>query len=122
MLMVHFRLYGMTTLQAFIYYQTYPNDSRALKYLVRSSTWYWIFPSHFVHDLSIGCCCLVSPLLSSLVALLLIVALFRILETVHTGFCMQFMYSYLVKGFGNYINFLIVNQYVSMQNYSILEV
>ena len=39
----------------------------------------------------------------------------RVLESVHTGFCIQFMYAYLIKGFGNYIYFLIVNEYVLIQ-------
>ncbi|KAI0667824.1 hypothetical protein C8Q78DRAFT_1081709 [Trametes maxima] len=34
---------------------------------------------------------------------------FMILESVHTGFCMQFIYAYLVAGFGEFENFLNIN-------------
>ncbi|OBZ69408.1 hypothetical protein A0H81_10650 [Grifola frondosa] len=55
-------LYGVATLQAFMYMQMYPDDSRLVKYLV-ATVW--------------------------------------VLETLHTGFCMQFMYAYVIWNFGN---------------------
>lgn len=33
----------------------------------------------------------------------------RTLETVHTGFCMLFLYEYLVEGFGDFAYFLHIN-------------
>ncbi|KAI0325104.1 hypothetical protein GY45DRAFT_1261525 [Cubamyces sp. BRFM 1775] len=65
-----FILYGITTLQTFIYFQKYPGDRFSLKALV-ATVW--------------------------------------ILETVHTAFCMEFIYAYLIEGFGNYEGFLDVN-------------
>ncbi|KAI0353799.1 hypothetical protein OH77DRAFT_1522330 [Trametes cingulata] len=65
-----FILYGITTLQTFMYFQKYSGDSRTLKILV-AAVW--------------------------------------ILETVHTGFCMQFIYAYLIAGFGDFENFLNIN-------------
>ncbi|RPD69294.1 hypothetical protein L226DRAFT_280182 [Lentinus tigrinus ALCF2SS1-7] len=63
-------LYGMTTLQAFMYYQKYPNDIPLLRFLV-TAVW--------------------------------------ILETVHTAFCMQFVYAYLISGFADFANFIAVH-------------
>ncbi|KAL1949775.1 hypothetical protein VTO73DRAFT_8656 [Trametes versicolor] len=63
-------LYGVTTLQSFIYFQKYPNDAMSLKLLV-GAVW--------------------------------------TLETVHTGFCMLFLYEYLVEGFGDFAYFLHIN-------------
>ncbi|KAH9848429.1 hypothetical protein C2E23DRAFT_434798 [Lenzites betulinus] len=63
-------LYGITTLQSFIYFQKYPNDATSLKLLV-GTVW--------------------------------------VLETVHTVFCMQFLYAYLIEGFGDYAYFLEIN-------------
>ncbi|KAI0760876.1 hypothetical protein BD413DRAFT_253167 [Trametes elegans] len=65
-----FILYGLTTLQTFIYFQKYPNDTCTLKYLV-GAVW--------------------------------------LLESAHTGFCMQFLYAYFVAGFGNYAYLRHVN-------------
>ncbi|KAI0667816.1 hypothetical protein C8Q78DRAFT_289007 [Trametes maxima] len=63
-------LYGITTLQSFMYYQKYPGDVLSLKLLV-AAVW--------------------------------------TLETVHTIFCMQFLYAYLIEGFANYSYFLQIN-------------
>ncbi|KAI0636157.1 hypothetical protein C8Q77DRAFT_625182 [Trametes polyzona] len=63
-------LYGITTLQSFIYFQKYPNDAISLKCLV-GAVW--------------------------------------ALETVHTVFCMQFLYAYLIEGFGDFAYFLQIN-------------
>ncbi|KAI0654681.1 hypothetical protein C8Q70DRAFT_514348 [Cubamyces menziesii] len=63
-------LYGITTLQSFMYFQKYPNDALSLKLLV-GAVW--------------------------------------ALETVHTAFCMQFLYAYLVEGFGDFAYFLQIN-------------
>ncbi|KAI0648834.1 hypothetical protein C8Q79DRAFT_903326 [Trametes meyenii] len=65
-----FILYGITTLQAFMYFQKYTSDRPTLKALV-AAVW--------------------------------------ILESVHTGFCMQFIYAYLISGFGDFENFLNIN-------------
>ncbi|KAI9069538.1 hypothetical protein FKP32DRAFT_1586768, partial [Trametes sanguinea] len=64
------RLYGITTLQSFIYFQKYQNDTPSLK---------------------------------------LMVAAIWILETAHTAFCMQVVYSYLVSNFGEFEYFLNIN-------------
>ncbi|KAI0648844.1 hypothetical protein C8Q79DRAFT_947692 [Trametes meyenii] len=63
-------LYGITTLQSFMYYQKYPGDVLSLKLLV-ATVW--------------------------------------ALETVHTVFCMQFLYAYLIEGFADYAYFLQIN-------------
>ncbi|KAI0757615.1 hypothetical protein C8Q80DRAFT_1265506 [Daedaleopsis nitida] len=63
-------LYGMTTLQSFIYYQNYTNDPPSLRYLVLVV---WI------------------------------------LETVHTAFCMQFVYAYVIQGFTNILSFIPID-------------
>ncbi|KAL7281971.1 hypothetical protein ACG7TL_003438 [Trametes sanguinea] len=63
-------LYGITTLQSFIYFQKYQNDTPSLK---------------------------------------LMVAAIWILETAHTAFCMQVVYSYLVSNFGEFEYFLNIN-------------
>ncbi|KAI0643624.1 hypothetical protein C8Q79DRAFT_144905 [Trametes meyenii] len=63
-------LYGITTLQSFIYFQKYHNDAPSLKFMV-AAIW--------------------------------------ILETVHTAFCMQVVYSYLINNFGEFEYFLQVN-------------
>ncbi|KAL7279402.1 hypothetical protein PYCCODRAFT_995372 [Trametes coccinea BRFM310] len=63
-------LYGITTLQSFMYFQKYPNDAASLKILV-GTVW--------------------------------------ALESVHTAFCMQFLYAYLVEGFADYTYFLKIN-------------
>ncbi|KAI0706749.1 hypothetical protein C8T65DRAFT_651869 [Cerioporus squamosus] len=63
-------LYGMTSLQSFIYFQKYPNDTRVLRFLV-IAVW--------------------------------------ILESVHTAFCMGFMYAYLIAGFANFAGFIAVH-------------
>ncbi|KAI0364755.1 hypothetical protein BV20DRAFT_974050 [Pilatotrama ljubarskyi] len=63
-------LYGITTLQSFMYFQKYPGDARTLKLLV-AAVW--------------------------------------ILETVHTAFCMHFLYAYLVEGFADYTYFLKID-------------
>ncbi|OBZ76519.1 hypothetical protein A0H81_03496 [Grifola frondosa] len=55
-------LYGATTLQTFMYMQTYPKDPRFLKIMV---------------------------------------AILWGIETLHTGFCMQFIYEYTITNFGN---------------------
>ncbi|KAI0788094.1 hypothetical protein C8Q74DRAFT_654254 [Fomes fomentarius] len=68
-------LYGMTTLQAFIYSQKYPNDKPLLKFLVLAV---WI------------------------------------LETVHTAFCMQFVYDYLIVGFSDFRSFIHINSGVGV--------
>ncbi|KAI0636150.1 hypothetical protein C8Q77DRAFT_1155857 [Trametes polyzona] len=65
-----FILYGITTLQTFIYFQKYTEDRLSLKLLV-ATVW--------------------------------------ILESIHTGFCMQFIYGYLIAGFADYENFLTIN-------------
>ncbi|KAI0833765.1 hypothetical protein BC628DRAFT_1414504 [Trametes gibbosa] len=65
-----FMLYGITTLQTFIYFQKYSTDRFPLKALV-AAVW--------------------------------------ILECIHTAFCMQFIYSYLVVGFGDYPGFVDIN-------------
>ncbi|KAI0364765.1 hypothetical protein BV20DRAFT_974067 [Pilatotrama ljubarskyi] len=65
-----FILYGITTLQTFMYFQKYSGDNSTIKALV-AAVW--------------------------------------ILESVHTGFCMQFIYAYLVVGFGDFENFLNIN-------------
>lgn len=36
----------------------------------------------------------------------------RVIETAHTVFCIQFIYDYLIKDFGNYFNFIVINWYV----------
>ena len=43
----------------------------------------------------------------------LIVLAIRILETIHTAFCIQFAYAYLVRNFGNVVYFEQINWYVS---------
>ncbi|RDX42357.1 hypothetical protein OH76DRAFT_1488726 [Lentinus brumalis] len=63
-------LYGMTTLQTFIYSQRSNNDSRVLRWLV-FAVW--------------------------------------VLETLHTAFCIKFIYGYLVSGFGDILNFVRVD-------------
>ncbi|KAI0788093.1 hypothetical protein C8Q74DRAFT_1195996 [Fomes fomentarius] len=63
-------LYGITTLQTFIYFQKYTNDRTFLKSLV-ATVW--------------------------------------VIETAHTVFCIQFIYDYLIKDFGNYFNFIVIN-------------
>ncbi|KAJ8481374.1 hypothetical protein ONZ51_g6029 [Trametes cubensis] len=75
-----FILYGITTLQTFIYFQKYPGDRFSLKALV-ATVW--------------------------------------ILETVHTAFCMEFIYAYLIEGFGNYDGFLDVNWYALFFFYAV---
>ncbi|KAI0637631.1 hypothetical protein C8Q77DRAFT_1048927 [Trametes polyzona] len=70
-------LYGITTLQTFIYWQKYQNDAPSLKFMVRRSRR-------------------------------------RILETVHTGFCMQVVYSYLISNFGEVEYFLNINWCVGL--------
>ncbi|OBZ66544.1 hypothetical protein A0H81_13383 [Grifola frondosa] len=54
-------LYGVTTLQTFLYFQKYPNDEKMLKFMVM---------------------------------------LVWVLESVHTAFCMLFVYEYLVIHYG----------------------
>lgn len=44
--------------------------------------------------------------------LLLLSVLSRILETVHTAFCMQFVYDYIIVGFSDFRNFIHINSYV----------
>ncbi|RDX44002.1 hypothetical protein OH76DRAFT_1119371 [Lentinus brumalis] len=68
-------LYGMTSLQSFIYFQKYPNDTRVLKYLV-ITVWF--------------------------------------LESVHTAFCISFMYAYLIAGFANFLGFIAVDRSVGV--------
>ncbi|KAH9917673.1 uncharacterized protein BXZ73DRAFT_105495 [Epithele typhae] len=68
-------LYGLTTLQTFIYFQTYPNDKKMLKWMV---------------------------------------GLVWLLESVHTVFCIQFMYSYLIDGFANPLVFLVIEKGVGV--------
>ncbi|KAI1781654.1 hypothetical protein LXA43DRAFT_1055489 [Ganoderma leucocontextum] len=63
-------LYGITTLQAFFYSQTYRKDPVFLKCYV---------------------------------------AIVWILETVHTAFCIQFAYAYLVRNFGDFEYFMTIN-------------
>ncbi|EIW57835.1 uncharacterized protein TRAVEDRAFT_72794 [Trametes versicolor FP-101664 SS1] len=70
-----FILYGITTLQTFMYFQKYTDDRPSLKTLV-ATVW--------------------------------------ILESVHTGFCMQFIYAYIIAGFGDYANFLNINWCVAI--------
>ncbi|KAJ2990785.1 hypothetical protein NUW54_g8374 [Trametes sanguinea] len=70
-------LYGITTLQSFMYFQKYPNDAISLKILVGT-----VCASLQTH---------------------------RALESVHTAFCMQFLYAYLVEGFADYTYFLKIN-------------
>ncbi|KAI9056806.1 hypothetical protein FKP32DRAFT_1681968 [Trametes sanguinea] len=65
-----FILYGITTLQTFIYFQRYTEDGITLKALV-AAVW--------------------------------------ILESVHTGFCMEFIYAYLIQGFGEFDKILNIN-------------
>ncbi|KAI0759570.1 hypothetical protein BD413DRAFT_271507 [Trametes elegans] len=65
-----FILYGITTLQTFMFFQKYREDRLALKALV-IAVW--------------------------------------VLESVHTAFCMQFMYDYLIAGFGDFANFLNIS-------------
>ncbi|EPQ57813.1 hypothetical protein GLOTRDRAFT_103827 [Gloeophyllum trabeum ATCC 11539] len=55
-------LYGITTTQAFVYYQNYPNDQKLLKWMV---------------------------------------GLIWFLETLHTGFCIDFIYKYVITEYGN---------------------
>ncbi|TFK46678.1 hypothetical protein OE88DRAFT_884315 [Heliocybe sulcata] len=55
-------LYGITTTQAFMYYQNYPNDQKMLKSMV-GMIWF--------------------------------------METLHTGFCIDFVYKYVITEFGN---------------------
>ncbi|KAI0366218.1 hypothetical protein BV20DRAFT_1055815 [Pilatotrama ljubarskyi] len=68
-------LYGITTLQSFIYFQKYQNDTPSLKFMV-AAIW--------------------------------------ILETVHTAFCMQVVYSYLISNFGEFEYFLSINKGVGV--------
>lgn len=63
-------LYGITTLQAFFYSQTYRKDPVLLKCYV---------------------------------------AIVWILETVHTAFCIQFAYAYLVRNFGDFEYLMTIN-------------
>ncbi|TFK91565.1 hypothetical protein K466DRAFT_582693 [Polyporus arcularius HHB13444] len=63
-------LYGMTTLQTFIYSQKYTKDGTFLRLLVGVV---WVF------------------------------------ETLHTAFCIQFIYGYLITGFGDILNFIRVD-------------
>ncbi|TFK92885.1 hypothetical protein K466DRAFT_594821 [Polyporus arcularius HHB13444] len=63
-------LFGITTLQTFIYFQTYPNDSRLFKLFV-AVTW--------------------------------------ILEVVHTAFCIQFCYAYIIHGFADFTGLNNIN-------------
>ncbi|KAH9848436.1 hypothetical protein C2E23DRAFT_889090 [Lenzites betulinus] len=65
-----FMLYGITTLQTFMYFQKCSKDGLPLKATV-ATVW--------------------------------------ILESVHTGFCMQFIYDYLVVGFGDYLGLISIN-------------
>ncbi|KAI0353806.1 hypothetical protein OH77DRAFT_1522336 [Trametes cingulata] len=68
-------LYGITTLQSFMYFQKYPGDSPSLKLLV-AAVW--------------------------------------VLETVHTAFCMHFLYAYLVEGFADYTYFLKIDRSIGV--------
>ncbi|KAI0694314.1 hypothetical protein C8T65DRAFT_57246 [Cerioporus squamosus] len=63
-------LYGMTTLQTFIYSQKSNKDGLFLKSLVYA-VWF--------------------------------------METLHTAFCIKFIYGYLVSGFGDFLNFVRVD-------------
>ncbi|PIL36485.1 hypothetical protein GSI_00174 [Ganoderma sinense ZZ0214-1] len=63
-------LYGITTLQTFIYFQKFPDDGRFLKYYV-AAVW--------------------------------------VLESLHTGFCVEFVYSYLIRNYGNEKYFIHIN-------------
>ncbi len=36
----------------------------------------------------------------------------RFLESVHTAFCISFMYAYLIAGFANFLGFIAVDRYV----------
>ncbi|TFK91573.1 hypothetical protein K466DRAFT_482495 [Polyporus arcularius HHB13444] len=76
-------LYGMTTLQTFIYSQRSNNDSRVLRWLV-FAVW--------------------------------------VLETLHTAFCIKFIYGYLVSGFGDILNFVRVDWGVGVSTRSLRQV
>ena len=45
--------------------------------------------------------------------LLLTVSMDRFLETLHTGFCIEFVYSYLIVNYGDVRYFIHINWYVS---------
>ena len=47
-------------------------------------------------------------------AVFLIMHAHRFLETLHTGFCIEFVYSYLIGNFGDVKYFIHINWYVSI--------
>ncbi|TFK81081.1 hypothetical protein K466DRAFT_604795 [Polyporus arcularius HHB13444] len=63
-------LFGITTLQTFIYFQKYQSDTRSLRLFV-AVTW--------------------------------------VLEVVHTAFCIQLCYAYVITGFGDFLGFGDIN-------------
>lgn len=107
----------MTTLQSFIYYQNYPNDPPSLRYLVSTASMNTIRAlvalnknappgPHSVVSMRRTA----SRLCES--CLTLPWRLFRILETVHTAFCMQFVYAYIIQGFTSILSFIPIVQSV----------
>ncbi|PIL36499.1 hypothetical protein GSI_00188 [Ganoderma sinense ZZ0214-1] len=74
-------LYGITTLQTFIYFQKYPEDGRFLKYYYSE---FFLLVARSVFR-----------------RMFLILQTDRILDTLHTAFCLDFVYSYLITNYGN---------------------
>lgn len=117
----------MTTLQSFMYFQRYPNDTPLLKYLVRYSRGISArsgFSNMFCPSGDRG---LVStsnrpPLPHTYTILTPRADAQRVLESIHTAFCMSFMYAYLVAGFADFANFLAVDRYVIRSPYVLAKI
>ncbi|OJT13895.1 hypothetical protein TRAPUB_9564 [Trametes pubescens] len=110
-----FILYGITTLQTFMYFQKYTDDRLSLKTLVSPT------PSLIRRNSRARPCrsrrsrpCGEPPPRSLRPRFHSHITTGRILESVHTGFCMQFIYAYIIAGFGDYANFLNINWCVAV--------
>ena len=62
----------------------------------------------------VGCGSMVSPAPQIVRFVFLIIHANRFLETLHTGFCIEFVYSYLIGNFGDVKYFIHINWYVSI--------
>lgn len=105
------RLYGITTLQTFIYFQKYQNDDSSLKLMVRPRS-YQNARHRSVKQLEFRLRASGESSAKALVRQTDVLNkrhLFRVLETCHTAFCMQLIYAYLITHFGEAEYFLNIN-------------
>lgn len=98
---VTWSLYGISNLQVFVYYQSYPNDWRFQKYAVRAV----LSISHvveflWINYLRLGCFSLVSPFKNHKCFAKFLIN--RLMDTFHLALTIHAVYHYAIGSFGDF--------------------